>query len=105
LLRRRAQRKLLVPTFAMSQLLPHWEHFEHDADVGVRGLGHTRAEAFEQAAVAMTAAITEPALVRPLTRVEPPGAYKDVSAVVEAADRAGLARTVPRLTPVVCVKG
>jgi tRNA-splicing ligase RtcB len=36
---------------------------------------------------------------------EAPGAYKDVSAVVEAADRAGLARTVARLTPMVCVKG
>ncbi len=36
---------------------------------------------------------------------EAPGAYKDVSAVVEAADRAGLARTVARLTPIVCVKG
>jgi SHS2 domain-containing protein len=54
----------------MIDMLPRWEHFEHDADIGVRGLGHTRAEAFEQAAVAMTAAITDPALVRPLTRVE-----------------------------------
>jgi len=36
---------------------------------------------------------------------EAPGAYKDVSAVVGAADRAGLARTVARLAPVVCVKG
>jgi len=51
-------------------MLPRWEHFEHGADVGVRGWGHTRAEAFEAAAVAMTAAITDPALVRPLTRVE-----------------------------------
>jgi tRNA-splicing ligase RtcB len=36
---------------------------------------------------------------------EAPGAYKDVSAVVEAADRAGLARTVARLEPVLCIKG
>jgi len=36
---------------------------------------------------------------------EAPGAYKDVSAVVEAADRAGLARNVARLEPVICVKG
>jgi tRNA nucleotidyltransferase (CCA-adding enzyme) len=54
----------------MSDTLPRWEHFEHGADVGLRGLGHSRAEAFEQAAVAMTAAITDPTLVRPLTRVE-----------------------------------
>jgi tRNA-splicing ligase RtcB len=36
---------------------------------------------------------------------EAPGAYKDVSAVVEAADRAGLARSVARLEPVICIKG
>jgi tRNA-splicing ligase RtcB len=36
---------------------------------------------------------------------EAPGAYKDVSAVVDAADHAGLARTVARLEPVICVKG
>ena len=36
---------------------------------------------------------------------EAPGAYKDVSAVVEAADRAGLAALVARLEPLICVKG
>jgi len=36
---------------------------------------------------------------------EAPGAYKDVSAVVDAADRAQLARKVVRLEPVVCIKG
>ncbi|RPI51068.1 MAG: RNA-splicing ligase RtcB, partial [Acidobacteria bacterium] len=36
---------------------------------------------------------------------EAPGAYKDVSAVVNAADRAGLSRKVARLEPMVCVKG
>ncbi len=36
---------------------------------------------------------------------EAPGAYKDVGAVVDAADRAGLARKVARLEPLVCVKG
>jgi len=36
---------------------------------------------------------------------EAPGAYKDVSAVVDAADRAGLARKVARLEPLVCIKG
>lgn len=36
---------------------------------------------------------------------EAPGAYKDVSAVVEAAERAGLARKVARLEPLVCIKG
>lgn len=36
---------------------------------------------------------------------EAPGAYKDVSAVVEAADRTGLARLVAKLEPLICVKG
>jgi len=58
-----------APRSAMSDTLPRWEHFEHDADVGVRGWGQTRAQAFEQAALAMTAAVTDPALVRPLARV------------------------------------
>ncbi|WP_126446540.1 RtcB family protein [Sulfuricystis multivorans] len=36
---------------------------------------------------------------------EAPFAYKDVGSVVEAAHRAGLARKVARLAPLVCVKG
>jgi tRNA-splicing ligase RtcB len=36
---------------------------------------------------------------------EAPGAYKDVGAVVDAADAAGLSRKVAQLVPVVCVKG
>jgi tRNA-splicing ligase RtcB len=36
---------------------------------------------------------------------EAPGAYKDVSAVVDAADAAGLAQKVARLAPLVCIKG
>lgn len=36
---------------------------------------------------------------------EAPGAYKDVAAVVDAADEAGLSRKVARLEPLVCVKG
>ncbi len=36
---------------------------------------------------------------------EAPGAYKDVSDVVEATDRAGLAKKVAKLIPLVCVKG
>ena len=36
---------------------------------------------------------------------EAPGAYKDVGAVVDAAEAAGLARKVARLEPLVCIKG
>ena len=42
---------------------PGWEHFHHVADIGVRGNGNTLEEAFEQAALAMTAVIVEPSLV------------------------------------------
>lgn len=45
----------------MSARAPRWEHFEHGADIGVRGVGPTQAQAFEQAALALTAVITDPA--------------------------------------------
>lgn len=38
----------------------HWEHFAHEADVGVRGVGATKSEAFEQAGLALTAIVTDP---------------------------------------------
>ena len=42
-----------------------WEHFPHMADIGVRGIAPTLQAAFEQAALAMCAVVTDPALVRP----------------------------------------
>ena len=42
---------------------PHWENFEHDADIGIRGIAATLEQAFEQAAVAMTAVVTDPLMV------------------------------------------
>ena len=47
-----------------------WEHFEHGADIGVRGIGPTLAAAFEQAALAMVGVITDPAGVAPRELVE-----------------------------------
>jgi tRNA nucleotidyltransferase (CCA-adding enzyme) len=47
-----------------------WEHFAHDADIGVRGIGPTRSAAFEQAALALTAAITDPAGIADKMAVE-----------------------------------
>jgi len=133
-----------------------WEHFAHGSDIGVRGIGPTKAAAFEQVALALTGVITDPSAVHAIAPVEiacdapsdehllvdmsrhqavrqwkdrqlvdelarkgilirspssrgvaeeAPGAYKDVTAVVDAADRAGLSRTVARLEPLVCVKG
>lgn len=46
-------------------ITPHWEHFEHKADIGVRGFGNNPAEAFEQAALAMSAIITDLSLIEP----------------------------------------
>jgi SHS2 domain-containing protein len=47
-----------------------WEHFAHGADIGVRGIGATREEAFTQAAVALTAVMTDPARVASKDAVE-----------------------------------
>lgn len=46
-----------------------WEHFPHDADVGLRGFGSTPAEAFENAALALTAVVTDAEVV-PKQRVD-----------------------------------
>jgi tRNA nucleotidyltransferase (CCA-adding enzyme) len=50
--------------------VPRWEHFEHAADIGVRGIGPSRDAAFEQAALALTAVITLPEQVLPRERIE-----------------------------------
>jgi SHS2 domain-containing protein len=54
----------------MTEQTPHWEHFEHRADIGVVGYGATAAESFEQAALALTAILCDPAAVAPAERVE-----------------------------------
>jgi tRNA nucleotidyltransferase (CCA-adding enzyme) len=46
-----------------------WEHFEHGADIGVRGIGASKAGAFAQAALALTAVVADPASVVPRERV------------------------------------
>lgn len=50
---------------ASAQTGRHWEHFDHMADMGVRGIGPSREAAFEEAARALSATITDLALVRP----------------------------------------
>jgi len=42
-----------------------WVHFRHGADIGVRGYGECPAEAFQQAALALVAVITDPAGIEP----------------------------------------
>jgi SHS2 domain-containing protein len=46
-----------------------WEHFPHDADIGVRGVGVSKEDAFEQAALALTAVITDLKRVSPQREV------------------------------------
>ncbi|HKQ77584.1 MAG TPA: archease [Blastocatellia bacterium] len=47
----------------------YWEHFTHDAGIGLRGIGGTIEDAFEQTAMALTWAITDPReVVPPLTQ-------------------------------------
>jgi SHS2 domain-containing protein len=48
----------------------HWELLPHQADIGVRGFGNSKEEAFEQAAMALTAVITEPTSVAAKELVE-----------------------------------
>ena len=38
---------------------PHADLFAHDADIGIRGIGPTRESAFEQAALALSMAVTD----------------------------------------------
>ena len=45
-----------------------WKHYPHEADVGVRGFGATPAEAFEQAALALTSVVCDLEDVKPLEK-------------------------------------
>ncbi len=55
-----------------------WEHFYHQADIGVRGVGATLSEAFEEGAVAMTAVICS------VENIEP---TEEIAIVCEGSDR------------------
>ena len=47
-----------------------WEHFAHEADMGLRGFGENKAEAFQQAALAMTAVITDLEKLQPNEEID-----------------------------------
>ncbi len=47
-----------------------FEHFEHQADIGIRGTGKTLAESFEQAGLAMFEVMTDIKKVNPATKIE-----------------------------------
>ncbi|MCW8444479.1 archease [Fluoribacter gormanii] len=42
-----------------------WEHFSHESDIGVRGVGFTLSEAFSMGALALTNVITNSQSVQP----------------------------------------
>ncbi|MCL9684929.1 archease [Legionella maioricensis] len=46
-----------------------WEHFIHEADIGVRGVGPTLPDAFEMGALALTNVITNSDAVKPVKSV------------------------------------
>jgi len=48
----------------------HWEHLAHGADIGIRGVGSSTTEAFEQAALAMTAVTADLSAIAPAVRIE-----------------------------------
>ena len=50
--------------------VPGWEHFHHVADIGVRGYGHSPAEAFEQAALSLSAVSVDLDRIIPRTCIE-----------------------------------
>ena len=60
-----------------SGVVRNWEHFPHQADMGVRGIGSSKEAAFEAAALALTAVVTDPKSVAPT---------QEVSIVAEAPD-------------------
>lgn len=48
-----------LPDLPEDNTMAGWEHFAHGADIGVAGYGPTLSVAFEQAALALTAVITD----------------------------------------------
>jgi RNA-splicing ligase RtcB len=67
---------------------------------GSRGLGHQIGTEFLKEMVVSAEASSTRGVAE-----EAPGAYKNVGAVVAAAEHAGLARRVARLRPLICIKG
>jgi len=47
-----------------------WEHFAHQADIGIRATAESLSSAFADAAVALTAIVTKPKKVEPLECVK-----------------------------------
>jgi len=48
----------------------HWQHFDHQADIGVRGIGPSLEAAFEQTALALMAVMADLETIRPQQPLE-----------------------------------
>jgi len=66
----KARRAQISPSGCMAYREKGWEHFSHGSDIGVRGVGNTLEEAFEQAAVALTAVVADIGSVQEKEAVE-----------------------------------
>ena len=47
----------------------YWEHYSHPADMGIRGYGPTKEEAFGQAGLALTAVIADLRTIEPMEEI------------------------------------
>lgn len=50
--------------------MTRWEHFPHGSDIGVRGFGKSPEEAFEQAALALSAVVADLSMIAPKESLE-----------------------------------
>ena len=48
----------------------YWEHYSHPADMGIRGFGRTKQEAFGQAGLALTAVIADLQTIEPIEQIK-----------------------------------
>ena len=48
----------------------YWQHYSHPADMGIRGFGATKDQAFEQAALALTAIMADLKSIQPREQIE-----------------------------------
>lgn len=54
----------------MTVSMKGWEHFAHGADIGVRGVGESVEQAFEQAALALSAVVADISTIAPSENIE-----------------------------------
>jgi SHS2 domain-containing protein len=61
---------MLTSETLAGETVPNWEHYPHGADIGVRGFGRSVEEAFEQAAIALTAVVADVSSIRQSKQIE-----------------------------------